>query len=266
MTKAAELSHVGANHMLGSINLKKCVETEGAEESLFQRVVNIFVTKNDCEISLARFNKAAEQKYAEAQFALGKIYLEGNSRVKQDLGVAINWLTKAAEQKYAEAQFTLGKIYLEGKDGLEKDMDVAISWLTKAAKQKHQESQLTLGNFYLKENDIAKQDLGIVLLKEAAAQNHPEALYKLGLIYSEAQVKKQELKASVDWFTQAAELGHAGAQYKLAEAICKGRGIDANPILVERWLQKAMEQDYADANYMFHQLIAGEVVCINEDL
>ncbi|HHQ4547446.1 TPA: LysM-like peptidoglycan-binding domain-containing protein, partial [Aeromonas veronii] len=56
------------------------------------------------------YRKAAEQGNAEAQFALGQMYENGQG-VLQDHQQAAIWYRKAAEQGYADAQFQLGRIY-----------------------------------------------------------------------------------------------------------------------------------------------------------
>ena len=79
------------------------------------------------------FRKAAEQRYADAQFNLGWMYEYGQG-VKQDYGEAVKWYRLAAEQGHAPAQYNLGLMYEYGK-GVKKDYSEALKWYRKAAEQ-----------------------------------------------------------------------------------------------------------------------------------
>ena len=75
--------------------------------------------------------KAAEQKYADAQFSLGQMYYHGNG-VTQDYVEAARWYRLAAQQGIILAQYSLGQIYAKG-EGVPQDMYKAYVWYTLAA-------------------------------------------------------------------------------------------------------------------------------------
>jgi hypothetical protein len=75
--------------------------------------------------------KAAEQGYAEAQYNLGVMYLNGLG-VRQDYATAMSWYRKAAEQGHASAQYSLGGMYLNGH-GVPRDYTAAHMWFNLAA-------------------------------------------------------------------------------------------------------------------------------------
>ena len=77
--------------------------------------------------------QAAEQGYAEAQYALGICYDNGNG-VAQNYTEAVKWWRKAAEQGYASAQYNLGLCYYYG-DGVVENYTEAVKWIREAAKQ-----------------------------------------------------------------------------------------------------------------------------------
>jgi len=56
---------------------------------------------------------AACQGYAEAQYCLGALFIEGFG-VAQSYKEAARWFKEAADQGHAEAQRSLGIIYKEG--------------------------------------------------------------------------------------------------------------------------------------------------------
>ena len=93
----------------------------------------------DYHAAAMSFSLAAQDGNAEAQFLLGKCYLDGTG-VEQDFNKAEKWLKKAADQGHAEAQFLLGKCYQYGK-GVEQDFDKAMKWIAMAADQGHAEAK-----------------------------------------------------------------------------------------------------------------------------
>ena len=64
-------------------------------------------------------------------------YLSGDG-VPKDSKKAVQWLRVAESQNFAEAQYTLGILLIEGKEGLAKSTVEGLSFLQKAASQNHQ--------------------------------------------------------------------------------------------------------------------------------
>ena len=83
----------------------------------------------------------AKQGDAQAQYALGTIYLKGLS-VPKDLTKASHWVKKSANQGHMEAQYTLGAMYLFASISNQnpQDKENAVYWLTKAGKQGHRDA------------------------------------------------------------------------------------------------------------------------------
>ncbi|MCH8497888.1 MAG: hypothetical protein LAT63_05395 [Marinobacter sp.] len=90
--------------------------------------------KHNAEI-LAWLHKAAEQRYADAQFFLGLAHemgLFGLSRL--NFGEALRWYHKAAVQGHPRAMYGLYSIYYHGQRGVITPDEVeAYKWLTLAA-------------------------------------------------------------------------------------------------------------------------------------
>lgn len=74
----------------------------------------------------------AQQNRAWAQADLGSLYEDGLI-FKQDYQVAVEWYRKAADQGYAGAQTNLGNMYYGGR-GVGQNIDTAINWFQRAAK------------------------------------------------------------------------------------------------------------------------------------
>ncbi len=113
-----------------------------------------------------------------AQYALGKIYLEGK-HVPKDINKAIIYLTQSAEQENEWVAYQLGKLYLLGKN-VPKDTEKAVVYLTKAAEQGNQFAQYILGKHYLLGKDIPKdKKLAIKWLTMSAGQGNEYAQFFL---------------------------------------------------------------------------------------
>ena len=74
----------------------------------------------------AAIRSAAEQGDAQAQFALGTMYRDGQG-VAQDHAAALRWWRKAAELGVVDAQLALGNIYAGGS-GVARDNVQAYMW------------------------------------------------------------------------------------------------------------------------------------------
>lgn len=100
------------------------------------------------------FRAGAEQGHAESQFALSRVYQDGNG-VQQNLATAAMWARRAAEQGMAAAQCDLG-LYLSHGLGVPKDEVEAMVWSRKAAEQGNVTAQSMLGAAYSLGNGVAK--------------------------------------------------------------------------------------------------------------
>ena len=78
---------------------------------------------------------------------------------------------------------------------------------------------------------------------KAAEQGHVESYYCLGSMLKEVC----ELEDAIGCFQEAAELGHAAAQYELGVAYSLGLGIEQNHEESMKWYRKAAEQGHEEA-------------------
>jgi SpoVK/Ycf46/Vps4 family AAA+-type ATPase len=74
--------------------------------------------------------------------------------------------------------------------------------------------------------------------REAAEQGHAEAQYKLG---------------AAEWYIKAARQGHADAQYQLGQAYNGGNGVPKDQTEALKWYKKAAEQGHAAAKLAVSQ-------------
>jgi uncharacterized protein len=96
--------------------------------------------RGDYSTALRIVRPLADQGVAEAQQALGVMYLEGFDG-SPDASAAVSWFRKAADQGLALAQYGLGALYYDGK-GVPQDYVLAHMWFNLAAAQGNKDALL----------------------------------------------------------------------------------------------------------------------------
>ena len=165
-----------------------------------------------------RFSK---ELVAEAQYQLGKIYVEFNGEKAQP-DSAKYWYEKAAKQELAKARYRLGVMYHDG-EGVEANRDSAKYWYEKAAAD--------------------RMDGG---------RGHVEAQYNLSMLYFQEARKlfkahadwEDAYKSAMDWCNMAANQGLAKAQYQYAVSY---QWNEWDFKKAEHWFEKAAKQGFGDA-------------------
>lgn len=69
---------------------------------------------------------------ANAQYNLGRMYLDGSTIAPRDGRQAARWLSLAAEKGHAPAQALLGQLLFNGRDGFGRQRARGLMWLTLA--------------------------------------------------------------------------------------------------------------------------------------
>ena len=176
----------------------------------------------DVQQAAAWLEKAANEGNTSAQYVLAKLYLEGCLGEK-DVEKAGKLFQKAAEQGNGFAAYRLGRLYLEGEE-IPKDMVAAVRWLTEAAEQELPSAQYTLGCLYLKGEEIPK-DMGkaVAWLRKAALQGNEYAQYRLGSLYLLGEDVPQDLEEAIRWLELSADQGNQYAQYALGKLFLYGQ-------------------------------------------
>jgi uncharacterized protein len=104
------------------------------------------VWADDHAASVDALKTRAAQGIAEAQFALGLMYHNGQG-IPQDYAEALKWYHLAAAQGDAKAQSNLGFGYYSGQ-GVPQDYAEALKWHRLAAAQGNADAQFMLGHMY----------------------------------------------------------------------------------------------------------------------
>lgn len=172
------------------------------------------------------WGKAAEAGLVRAQIQLAMLYRDGDGG-PEDKTEAARWFRKAAEQGDAGAQNEMGVLYWRG-EGVDQDRVKAGSWFERAAEAGSEDAETNLGWFYL---DDSQGIYGAASDEEAAQQDRYAA----------------SREQAFQWFCKAATQGNARAQFKVGEAYWNGSGAGMNKLQARLWLEKAAQQQDADA-------------------
>ena len=141
-------------------------------------------------------------------------------------------LVKAAEKEYGYAQYLLAMNFFDLYSENNKE---ALFWLEKAANNDEPEALFQLGVYYSEGNDLAKS---IKYYQRAAELNHADAALELSYIYDEGAIVEQDDDKALFFLKKAAELENQEAIDELASMALSGQGnMDAKE--AEYWIKKA---------------------------
>lgn len=163
-------------------------------------------------------------------------YLTGDG-VPQDPSRTASLLTREIEENPEDvvALYYMGACC---ESGINSDKSAA-EFYRKAADLGHTPSAIRLAFALIDDNT---EEAG-KLLKEAREKGIHEASYGLGLIAERAE----KYDDAVEYYSEAAELGHAAAQNALACFYIEGKGVNDNDDAAFQWLELAANQGLTDA-------------------
>ena len=168
------------------------------------------------------------------------------------------------------------------------DTEMGLTYYRQAAEQGHAASQKFLTEFYtsIKEDTGAKEGLGAVkqasmwendvepadlvtqakayysgegceqnivravqLYREAADGGHAEAQFQMGTFYREGEGElKKEPAVAVQYFALAADQGHKSALYQLGTCFSRGVGVEVDKSEAVKYFRLAAEAQDAEAS------------------
>jgi len=261
---AAEKGHTAAQYLLGSAFAGGLGTPKDAQKALFWFIKAYDRGNEKAALRLAKILatgqpalafqfaiESAEKGLADAQLAVADCYA-GAIGVEQDNRLALAWYQRAAEQGVAAAQFALAQAHEQGS-GVAADLDLARQWYREAAAQGHPGAQLALDRLDAegdgRANRGAKSRAGNrerrindARWTQFAVHGRPDDLFHLGRMFELGISVEKSVKQARAWYRKAAELGHAGAQYALAQGFESSEHGQA-----AQWYRKAAAQGHADA-------------------
>ena len=115
-------------------------------------------------------------------------------------------------------QYRYGRVLMEGRGGPQ-DLMAARDWLERAAAQNQAAAAVLLARLYLSAapgGPARNPERAAVVLRPAAVRGHGEAQYYLGLLYRSGKGVRADLVESQTWMQAAAENGNVEAQSELS--------------------------------------------------
>lgn len=196
--------------------------------------------KEDYNSAFPLFVLAAKHGHAESGYRTALCY-EFGWGCRKDPAKAVQFLRTAASKGHPGAMTRLGKACLSGDLG-EKRYREGIKWMklaTEAADSQYNAAPYQLGCLYETGygDDVFKDDTyAAELFTQAADLGHPEANFRMGEAYEHGKLNcPRDPALSVHFYTGAAERGHAAAMMGL----CAWYMVGAPPIL-----EKDQEEAY----------------------
>lgn len=160
---------------------------------------------------------------------------------------AVTWFHRAAEQGFAQAQYALGCCYARG-DGVAQEARQAFLWWLKAAEGGNLSAQYNVACAYASGDGVAEDDVqSSYWYLKGAEQGDADAQYAVALRYCQGVGVEESPRLAAHWALQAAEQGHSGAQFYVGFVYERGDGVAQNAETAVRWYRKAAAQGHAKA-------------------
>ena len=151
-----------------------------------------------------------------------------------------NTIKPADETKSPQTLYEQAMKYRKG-EGVEKNFEKTLELLKPAAKQNYPPALYELAMIL----GVEKHPEALKMLKSAAEQGYPPALYELAIRYRKGKGVEKDPELSLKWLEVAAKLGHSQAQYELGMAYLIGKkGVEVNFKQGLNWIEKAKEQGH----------------------
>lgn len=190
----------------------------------------------DYQRAYREWKAAADAGQAEAQFDLGVLYAQGLG-VRRDFTAAASWYRKSAEQGNAEAQYALGQMYSRGW-GVPRDEADAIRWFQMANSVESDGPPTDWANV---EGYGMPQDpeQAAYWYRQAADKGHAEAQFNLGGLYSSGKGVKRDEEQAARWVSASATQGYTPALENFGERYANGNGVEKDDKRAYFWLTLA---------------------------
>ena len=187
---------------------------------------------------------AIRLKESAAHLALG-IYLLDHPRPDLPDQAGRSLLAAArAEQPYA--MYKVGELYASGGHGLPQEVTTAEIWLRRASAKGMVGAKVRLIRLLADQAGRDDHELA-VLAREAAEAGHAEAQFLIGVFCLAGQGTVQDAAEAVRWFEKAAAQGITGAYERLGALYGAGVGVDPDPVQAAHWFERAAALGDLDA-------------------
>ena len=170
---------------------------------------------------LSELKTKAEHGDADAQYALGKFYLDEyeTSYTAEDEETAQRWFELAAEQGHREAQYRLAEIIHDFGDVYP---SISFKWYQAAAEQGHPEACMELANYELEYDGT--ESGAVKWYRRARELGHPHDGWALNIYFQIPDYSPYTWDEILSSLRQFAEAGDTQAQLNLARVYASDEG------------------------------------------
>jgi uncharacterized protein len=148
---------------------------------------------------------AADAGNVAAQFNYAQLLLEESGEVPAAEAVA--YYERAAAAGLADAQYAMGLVYLDGLGGRPVSAADARRWLLRAARQNFDSAQVELATLLVEARNAADEKEGFAWMKRAAEAGNVAARNRLAKLYQRAIGTEADPVAAAAWYMSARRRG-----------------------------------------------------------
>ena len=170
----------------------------------------------DADEALRLQMAAAEAGVAEASYNVAMYFLEGGDAVERDVSAAYRHALIAAEKGLDVAQVLVAHILETGMHGSFPSDDDARPWYERAAEQEHPFAIFKLGVLASHDGDATA---AVARFEQATEFDQPDAHAALGVCYETGQGIGQDLPSAIKSYAAAAARGHVEGCYQFGRMI-----------------------------------------------
>jgi len=161
------------------------------------------LVQQDRDRAFELMRKAAEAGKRLAQFNLAQMLVDSGK-----LDEAVGWYEKAAEAKLPDAQYAMAQIHAEGVGGKSQDLEEARRWLELAARANFDTAQLDLGTWLVEGRGGQVNFVeGFAWLKRAADSGNIAAQNRVAKLYRAGVGVEADPIAAAAWYLRARRAG-----------------------------------------------------------
>ena len=203
-------------------------------------------TNPDSFLAFEYYKKAADKGYGEAHKNLARHYYYGPGMLNPDYGAALKHANLALEQGIIEANYILGVFYFHGR-GVDQDYNLAIEYLKKAENSRSAKYHLGLCYKEGAAGCAKNSELAIQYFKEAADLGHKKSQFLLGTHYRDPNTGDQNIELAIKYFQEAADSGHPEAQHIIGQCFYNGNLLPLDKGKAIKYFELAAGQNYEPA-------------------
>lgn len=161
------------------------------------------LVKQDRDKAFILMRSAADAGKPLAQFNLAQMLSDGG-RISE----AVGWYEKAANAKLADAQYAMAQIFAQGVGGKSQNMEEARRWLGLAARSNFDTAQLDLGTWLVEgRGGPVNFEEGFAWLKRAADSGNIAARNRVAKLYQAGVGVEADPVLAAAWYMSVRQAG-----------------------------------------------------------